>query len=375
MSDPHPPPGPEHDGHGAEQHGHGHQFDIGKAILHHNMPYPAWEPVHHHPLIVFDLGSFAAFNYSHLSHDPSFNSKSPDAATLAWAEQVKGTPDFRWNLDGVASQDLAKAMLVAEQHAPVVFPKALSWLNQQLFFGGIALTLLTLAVCVIWRRKPDQLKPAGRFQHFLESITVYLRDELVRPNFGGHGDHHGHHHHDAPSLSGWTAFFVSLFFMILAVNLFGLIPGTGTLSGNIGVTAAWATAILVLMLGCGLKAQGPAYFINLVPVKFTIGMSPVWFLLLIIESLGLIIKPAALAIRLFANMFAGHTVLLVFLSLGYILIQNAPDGAFTATALGGFGWLLAMAFHAMELLVAFIQAYVFTLLAALFIGMSIHPEH
>ena len=117
------------------------------------------------------------------------------------------------------------------------------------------------------------------------------------------------------------------------------------------------------------------YTINLVPVKFSVGMSPVWFLLLIIESLGLIIKPAALAIRLFANMFAGHTVLLVFLSLGYILIANAAEATFTAAALGGFGWLLAVAFHAMELLVAFIQAYVFTLLAALFIGMSIHPEH
>jgi len=104
-------------------------------------------------------------------------------------------------------------------------------------------------------------------------------------------------------------------------------------------------------------------------------MSPVWLLLLVIELMGLVIKPAALAIRLFANMFAGHTVLLVFLSLGYIIIAANPESPGLAVGLKGFGWFLALLFHAMEVLVAFVQAYVFTLLAALFIGMSIHPEH
>jgi F-type H+-transporting ATPase subunit a len=130
------------------------------------------------------------------------------------------------------------------------------------------------------------------------------------------------------------------------------------------------------MLFFGMKEQGLKFWINIVPIHFTIGMSPVWFLLLIIELMGLIIKPVALAIRLFANMFAGHTVLLVFLSLGYIIAaKDGGEASGLAYALGSFGWLLGFAFHAMELLVAFIQAYVFTMLAAMFIGMSIHPEH
>nr|MBA3845104.1 F0F1 ATP synthase subunit A [Planctomycetota bacterium] len=121
--------------------------------------------------------------------------------------------------------------------------------------------------------------------------------------------------------------------------------------------------------------QGPKYWINLVPIHFTLAMSPIWLLLLVIEVLGLVIRPFALAIRLFANMFAGHTVLLVFLSLGYVVIAQSHDSTVLATGLGITGFFFATAFYAMELLVAFVQAYVFTMLSAMFIGMSIHPEH
>ena len=124
-----------------------------------------------------------------------------------------------------------------------------------------------------------------------------------------------------------------------------------------------------------MKEQGLKYWINLVPIHFEWKMSPVWFILLIIELMGLVIKPMALAIRLFANMFAGHTVLLIFLSLGYIILKETPDAVGLSLGLKTLGFGLAVAFHAMEVLVAFIQAYVFTLLAAMFIGSSIHPEH
>ena len=364
-----------HDGdaahsHGAEAHGHGdaghaagghhHPFDIMGVILHHNMPYPAWEPIHGVSLITFDLGTYAAINYEALSHEPGF-ATADGSEYQDWAVQVAGTKDFRYS-ESLDSTQLAKAMVVADSHSIVTLPKALSFLNQQTFFGTVALMLLFLVLGVFAKRKPDQLKPASRIQHFFESIVMYLRDEVVRPSF-----HHG--------ADKWLPFVSTVFFMILAVNLFGLVPGTGTMSGNIGVTGAWAAIILVLMLVCGMKEQGPKYWINLVPIHFTLGMSPVWLLLLVIELMGLVIKPAALAIRLFANMFAGHTVLVVFLSLGYIIVAANPESTGLGMGLKTFGWLLALAFHAMEVLVAFIQAYVFTLLAALFIGMSIHPEH
>jgi len=344
----------------AEHAEHHHPFSIGAAMLHHNMPFPAWEITHGKPLITFDLGTYAAMNYDALSHDRAFAS-ADGSAHAAWAGEVSARKDFRF-ADGLPADGLAKAMTVAQSHSGLVFPKALSWVNQQIFFGGIALVLLLLVVGLFFRRKPSELRPAGRIQHALESIVVYFRDSVVEPNFHGHG-------------SQWTPFFVSVFLMILAVNLMGLIPGTGTLSGNIGVTGGFAVVVLLMMIGCGMREQGPKYWINLVPIHFSWAMSPVWILLLLIELLGLALRPFALAVRLFANMFAGHTVLLVFLSLGYVILSQAPESRGLAAGLQVTGFFLAIGFYAMEILVAFIQAYVFTMLSAMFIGMSIHPEH
>lgn len=345
--------------HAGEQHAETHEpFDFTSALKSHNMMYPAWELFHGKPIIVFDLGTYAAVNIGHLRHEEGF-AAADAAAYRAWAQEVVSTKDFRYPND-LSADDVAKGMSLAS-HTGLVFPKSLSWVNQQIFFGGIALLLLFLAVAVIWRRKSDQLKPAGRVQHALEAIVCYLRDEVIKPNM--HGD------------VGWTPFFVSMFLMILSVNLLGLIPGTGTLSGNIGVTAAFAIITFFCMLFFGMKEQGPKYWINLVPIHFSWGMSPIWVLLFFLEILGLLIRPFALAVRLFANMFAGHTVLLVLLSLTYIVIAQAADSTGLALGLGGFGFLLAVPLHFMELLVAFVQAYVFTMLSAMFIGMSIHPEH
>ena len=379
MSDGHDNTGAEHvhaDGHGDEAHDHGahgddhghgdahhHPFSIAATMLHHNMPYPAMEWVHGKPIITFDRATYAAMNFETLSHDPAF-AEVDGSAYIEWAAERLEVNDFagRWNNQTLEKDQLAKAMALVDDHSFVTFPKALSFLNQQTFFGCFALLLLALFTAVVFRRKPEQLKPAGRVQHALEAITLYLRDEVVRPNIPHHPDR-------------WIGFLVTMFLMILSVNLFGLIPGTGTMSGNIGVTGAFAGVTLFCMLFFGMKEQGLKFWPNLVPIHFSIGMSPIWLLLLIIELLGLVIKPFALAVRLFANMFAGHTVLLVFMSLGYVIVAQTGEHSALAYGFHGAGFFMAVAFHAMELLVAFIQAYVFTMLSAMFIGMSIHPEH
>ena len=339
---------------------HHKPFSIGAAMLHHNMPFPAWEVSHGKPLITFDLGTYAAMHYASLVKDPAF-AHADGSAHADWAGEVAARKDFRF-AEGLPAEGVAKAMAVAQSHSGLVFPKAFSWVNQQIFFGGIALLILFVIVGLLFRRKATQLTPANRVQHALESIVLYFRDTVIEPNFHGHG-------------SQWTPFFVSVFLMILAVNLMGLIPGTGTLSGNIGVTGGFAAVILLMMLGYGMKEQGPKFWVNLVPIHFTWAMSPIWILLLVIELFGLAIRPFALAVRLFANMFAGHTVLLVFLSLGYVILSQAPDSRGLAAGLQVAGFVLAIGFYAMEILVAFIQAYVFTMLSAMFIGMSINPEH
>ena len=361
--------GHDHDGdhaHG-DDHAHDHgPFDINASIMSHNMPYPAWDPAHTGAIIVFDLGTHSAMKYKKYAK-PEYAEKLKDvdgSAYLDWAKEIVETPhtDFRFDRSSLEANQLAKVMAYTDSKVPVVFPKALSFVNNQIFFGTFALILFALVVGVFCRRKPDQVKPEGRIQHFMETMVIYLREEVIKPAMP---------HHYKP----FVPFLVSMFFIILVVNLFGLIPGTGTMSGNIGMTAAWASIVFLAMIFFGMKEQGPKFWINLVPIHFSWGMSPVWFLLLIIEMLGLVIKPVALAIRLFANMFAGHTVLLVFLSLGFIVVSQDADAKGLGAILGISGWLFGIVFHAMEVLVAFIQAYVFTMLASMFIGMSIHPEH
>lgn len=296
-----------------------HEWSFMALLGHHNMAYPAWE-VAHTPLIIFDAKDYAA--RTHVTVEE------------AREKAVIGT-----------------------------FPDALSWVNQQTFFGTIALILVALLVGVFGKRRADEVQPKGRLQNMIEGVVQFTRDQIVRPNI-----HHG---------DSWTPYFAALFLAILSFNLFGLIPGTGTASGNPGVTAGLAVTTLFAMLFFGMKEQGVAkYWVNLVPVHFSLKPMDlfVWLLLAVIEVMGLIMKPAALAIRLFANMFAGHTVLLSFTVLGFILFHQDSSAAMSL-GMGFAGFLVAIAISFLEVLVAFIQAFVFVLLSAVFIGASIHPEH
>ena len=155
----------------------------------------------------------------------------------------------------------------------------------------------------------------------------------------------------------------------------GLIPGTGTATGNIGVTAAFASTTLATMIFFGMKVQGRlrlaqfgagAVFLN--PIDFCV------FCLFVVIEFMVRSSLTALAIRLFATMFGGHTVLLAFASLGFIL-HAAEAASIITLPLGALGILISIAIYLLELLVAFLQAYVFTLLTAVFIGASMEAEH
>ncbi len=294
-----------------------HAFDFSVTQKHHTGANPAVEFLHGKPIILFDAQAYADAN--HIS--------------------------------------------VQEAEGRALFSVDAPFMNNQTFFGTVALVLMFVLLAVVGRRKSDAVAPVGRIQNMLEAVVLFIRNDIVRPNI-----HHG---------DKWTAHFASLFLCVLSFNLIGLIPGTGTASGNAGVTGAFALMTLLGMLVFGMKEQGVvAFWKNLNPVEFSLKPMGLfsWLLLALIEVLGLIIKPCALAIRLFANMFAGHTVLLAFTTLGFILNSAAaPDGLTLGLGAAGFGLAIAISF--LELLVAFIQAYVFTLLSAVFIGASIHPEH
>ncbi|MDP3441315.1 MAG: F0F1 ATP synthase subunit A, partial [Ignavibacteria bacterium] len=159
-------------------------------------------------------------------------------------------------------------------------------------------------------------------------------------------------------------YLLTAFFFILTCNFLGLLPYGSTATGNIAVTATLATlSFIVIQLG-GIKHNGFfGYFKGLLPHGLPAWLIPI---MLVVELLGLFTKPFALAIRLFANMTAGHIVILALLGLIFILNTYVVIPVSIAFAL--FIYLL-------EILVALIQAYIFTMLSSLFIGMAVHQEH
>jgi ATP synthase subunit 6 len=350
-------------GHAEHAGGHaGHHFNFDALNASHNQPYPAIEWVHGHPVLLLNAAEYAQVNYARLSEAKEFAEAKADPAYITWASQVANGASYR----GVPAQELAKAMTVARDEAYLgSLPQALSFFNHQTFWSTIALTLTALVLLVFCRRKPEQVKPANRMQHMIEALVLFVRDDIVRPNI--------HHHPDA-----WVPYFASMFFALTACNLFGLIPLFGTATGNIGVTVALAMTTAVLMLFMGIKENGPVMFwVKLVPIKWSWhpGNMLLWIFLAFSEILQLVIRPSVLAIRLFANMLAGHSVLLVFATLGFIIFASDPTALGMSTTMGAFGWFLTIPFYALELLVALLQAYIFTLLSAVFIGLCAHPEH
>jgi F-type H+-transporting ATPase subunit a len=348
--------------HAAHAGHHSHAFNFDDLNASHNMPYSAIEWVHGHPALILNAAEYATVNYARLSTSDKFKTAQPDAGYQTWANEITAQATYK----GVAAPELAKAMTVARDEAWLgSLPKTLAFFNHQTFWSTIALILLALVLLVFARRRIDQVKPSGRIQHMIEALVLFVRDDIVRPNIK--------HHPDA-----WVPYFGAMFLALLACNLFGLIPLFGTATGNIAVTTGLALTTAFLMIFMGIKENGPVMFwIKLVPVHWSWhpGNMLLWFFLAFSEILQLVIRPVVLAIRLFANMLAGHSVLLVFATLGFIIYSSDHNATGMATTMGVFGWILTIPFYALELLVALLQAYIFTLLSAVFIGLCAHPEH
>ncbi len=197
-------------------------------------------------------------------------------------------------------------------------------------------------------------------QRVFSGFVIFIRDEMVRPVLGD----------DAARKS--TPYFLFLFFFIAFQNLAGLIPGGVTPTASIFVTAALALITFLIMLTGGMLAQGPGKFwINLVPHGLPLLL---WPLMFVVELIGLIVKPFALMIRLFANMTGGHLVVLSFMGLIFYFGNKDMMGSLAyAVAVPSVG--MSVFIMIIEGFVALLQAYIFTYLSILFIGMCLHPEH
>ena len=260
--------------------------------------------------------------------------------------------------------------------------------------GGFQLTKFMLLqvvaavfVFIVFRGLAKRIKdgePAkGRFWNFWESIALFLRDEVVRPTIGDHhhddhGDGHGHGHatHSGHAADKYLPFIWTCFFFILICNLLGAIPSMGSATGNINVTGALAITAFVATVIYGFQAMGPAgFFKNMMPetgVPGPFGMV-LMYGIFAIEVFGFFIKHGVLAVRLFANIMGGHTVIAVI--LGFIAQAANSDAGTGLWGLVTFGSIVGQIFiGCLELFVAFLQAYVFSFLATIFIAGAVH-EH
>jgi len=216
--------------------------------------------------------------------------------------------------------------------------------------AGILLIVLALAV------RKRAVVPKGGYS-LVEMFVMFVRDEIAVKNIGHHADL-------------YTSYLCSAFFFILFMNLAGLLPipafggfpGISTATGNLGITMVLAIFTFVLTQIAGMRAQGAAgYWMHLVPAGVPKWLFPI---MVPVEVLGLFTKPFALTVRLFANMVAGHIVIFFLIALT-VLISPLIAPVSVAFALGIF---------LLELFVALVQAYVFTMLSAVFIGMTQHAH-
>jgi len=225
-----------------------------------------------------------------------------------------------------------------------------------LWFAALLCIITTLLALRAHNRKTREGKAPSGLGNGLEALVLYLRNEIVLPNVGAHGN-------------GYVPFLLTLFFFILFANLLGLIPYGSTATGNISVTGTLAIITFIVVEVAGMKKGAKAYINTIVfwPHDMSLGMkifiSPI---LTPIELIGKFTKPFALAIRLFANMVSGHVVLLGLLSLIF---------TFATWILVPLPIAMALGISMIELFVAFLQAFVFTLLSAVFIGLIREGGH
>ncbi len=213
----------------------------------------------------------------------------------------------------------------------------------------IVSVLLIIGLSIAARSNTKNKIPRG-FGNFIEMIIVFLRDEVVIPSMGHAGEK-------------YLPFFFTLFFFILTGNFLGLIPFLSTPTGSISITAGLAIITFVMTQALGMKNNGFfGYWKGLVPPGIPVFVLPI---MIVVEFLGLLTKPFALCIRLFANMTAGHVVILALIGLIFSLGYGA-----TPVSIG-----FALFIYLLEILVGLLQAYIFTMLSALFIGMAVHQEH
>jgi F-type H+-transporting ATPase subunit a len=264
----------------------------------------------------------------------------------------------------------------AQEHGPGArHPRTLEMSNAAFFKNQyahnvpypkwISIAVLVLIFVPVLRSFREGRRP-GRFVRIFRGFCHWVRDEMV---YAVMGKEEGRR---------FAPYFLFLFFFVAAMNVLGLIPSweglwsTYTATGTPNVTGVLALITLCTMLFFGMRKQGViGFFKNLVPHGLPVFLLP---LMVPVELIGLIVKPFALMIRLFANMLAGHLIVASMIGLIF-LFAKMQDGAVTSYATAGAAVGMAVFIFIIEAFVTLLQAYVFTYLSIIFLHLAMHPEH
>lgn len=341
-------------------------FNVGEMIMHHIKDAHEWHiagPEHggtsiYLPIILHDNG-FKVFSSKYFYHGKEIEVPGKDSVTYTYMEGVgpaKGYALYHeeiYKLDkiGTSNGQAVYNLKFHGEHPHNATPTDLSITKNvaSLLFGSFLILIIMLSVARYYR-KNGAVAPKG-LAKFFEPIIVMVRDDIAKANI----DQHKYHK--------YVPYLLTIFFFIWINNMLGLIPiipGGANLTGNITITLFLAFCTLLVTVFSGNKNYwGHIFWMPGIPVPMKIFMIP-------IELIGILTKPFALMIRLFANITAGHIIVLALISIIFIN-KNV--------AWAGLSVPMALFISVLEILVAFLQGFLFAMLSALFIGAAVEEAH
>jgi len=318
--------------HGAVEHGE-EKFEPTKVIMEHIADSHMWHLWGHTslplPVILYTNGGLEVFssgNFHHGEHD-----------------YVGKYNTYRLEEDHV--KVVGKDGKIDEEASVLDF--SITKNVAAMFVAILVILIVFISVAGAYKKRAGKA-PKG-LQSFIEPIVIFVRDDIAKPNIGH-------------KYAKFMPYLLTTFFFLLFNNLLGLVPifpGSANVTGNIALTFVMALGTLLIVNLNGNKYYWKHIFLPDVPFWL-------WPLMVVVEVVGIISKPFALMVRLFANMTAGHIIVLSLISLIFI---------FETLAIAPVSVAFVIFMDVLELLVAFLQAFIFTLLTALFIGMAVEEHH
>ncbi len=322
---------PSHEG---KATGEKKKFNVGDMIMHHVKDEHGWELAHGAtiplPVILYSADrGVELFSSARIAEGQTYNGYKQEHGKIhrvdAAGKELEGAKIYDFSI----TKNVASLLLSA-------------------------VILLTLFPAVSRGYAQNRGKAPKGVQSLLEPIILFVRDEIAKPSIG-------------PKYVKYLPYLLTLFFFILVNNLLGLLPGAANLTGNIAVTLVLAVITFLIVSFSGNKD----YWMHILkPTGVPILLLPI---MIPVEIIGLFMKPLSLMIRLFANITAGHIIILSLLSL--IFLANSLSSATTSLAISPVVLAFTLFLSLIELLVAFLQAFIFTLLTAMYIGGAVEDHH